>query len=120
MIYSHMVPKNKTIITIGLVFLLVGCATSPDLNTEAPDTYLIDVRTAEEFKAGHLDSAILIPYDLVSQKIIDVTTDLDAVIIIYCRSGGRAGIAKNTLEGMGYTNITNAGGYEQLKEGGGN
>ncbi|RRJ22887.1 rhodanese-like domain-containing protein [Rheinheimera mesophila] len=76
----------------------------------------IDVRTAEEFKAGHIAGAINIPYDDIEQKITAVTTDKATDIQLYCRSGRRSGIALETLRGMGYSKVTNAGAYEQLKQ----
>lgn len=76
----------------------------------------IDVRTAEEFKAGHIAGAINIPYDEIEQKITAVTTDKATDIQLYCRSGRRSGIALETLRGMGYSKVTNAGAYEQLKQ----
>ncbi|MBY0420379.1 MAG: rhodanese-like domain-containing protein [Pararheinheimera sp.] len=76
----------------------------------------IDVRTAEEYNAGHLEGAINIPYDEIEQKIEAVSTDKTADIQLYCRSGRRSGIALETLRGMGYSKVTNAGAYEQLKQ----
>lgn len=76
----------------------------------------IDVRTAEEYKAGHLEGAINIPYDEIEQKIAAASTDKTADIQLYCRSGRRSGIALETLRGLGYTKVTNAGAYEQLKQ----
>jgi phage shock protein E len=35
---------------------------------------------------------------------------------VYCRSGKRAAIAKQTLDKLGYTKVENAGGYEDLKK----
>jgi phage shock protein E len=76
----------------------------------------IDVRTAEEYKAGHLAGAINIPYDEIEQKIATVSVDKTADIQLYCRSGRRSGIALETLRGLGYSKVTNAGAYEQLKQ----
>ena len=76
----------------------------------------IDVRTAEEYNAGHLEGAINIPYDEIEQKIEAVSADKTADIQLYCRSGRRSGIALETLRGLGYSKVTNAGAYEQLKQ----
>lgn len=76
----------------------------------------IDVRTVEEYNAGHLEGAINIPYDEIEQKIQAVSADKTADIQLYCRSGRRSGIALETLRGMGYSKVTNAGAYEQLKQ----
>lgn len=76
----------------------------------------IDVRTLEEYKAGHLEGAVHIPYDEIEQKISAVSVDKTADIQLYCRSGRRSGIALETLRSLGYSKVTNAGAYEQLKQ----
>ena len=76
----------------------------------------IDVRTVEEYNAGHLEGAINIPYDEIEQKIEAVSADKTADIQLYCRSGRRSGIALETLRSLGYSKVTNAGAYEQLKQ----
>lgn len=74
----------------------------------------IDVRSAEEFNAGHLQDAINIPHDQILDRIQSVSPDKDAPINLYCRSGRRAEVALNALKKAGYTNVTNHGGYEDL------
>lgn len=76
----------------------------------------IDVRTAEEYNAGHLEGAINIPYDEIEQKIAAVSVDKTADIQLYCRSGRRSGIALESLRNLGYSKVTNAGAYQQLKQ----
>ena len=74
----------------------------------------IDVRTLDEFNAGHIAGATHIPYEEISLRIGQVTTDKNAVIHLYCRSGNRSGIAQQTLLAMGFSNAVNEGGYEAL------
>lgn len=74
----------------------------------------IDVRTAEEFNAGHLKDAAHIPYEEIAARISEITTDKNATIHLYCRSGNRSGIAQQTLQAMGFKNAVNEGGYEYL------
>lgn len=76
----------------------------------------IDVRTAEEFNAGHLAGALHIPHEQIAAKIAAVTEDKNAEIYLYCRSGRRSGLALEALQAMGYSKVTNAGGYEALKQ----
>jgi len=78
-----------------------------------PDTYLVDVRTEAEYKAGAIPSAINIPFDVIADNL--PTEDRSARIIVYCRSGNRSGIAQDTLEGLGFTNVTNFGGVSNWK-----
>jgi phage shock protein E len=79
----------------------------------AGDAYWIDVRTAEEYAAGHVGQAVNIPYEEIAQRISEVTTEKDAEIYLYCRSGRRSGIAKAALDEAGFTRVVNAGGLEE-------
>ena len=74
------------------------------------DYILIDVRTIEEYSAGHIPSAINIPYDIIQDNL--PSTDYSALIIVYCRSGRRSGIAKQSLEQIGYLNVIDFGSYK--------
>ena len=74
----------------------------------------IDVRSAEEFNAGHLQDAINIPHDQILARIQAVSPDKNAPVNLYCRSGRRAETALTELKNAGYTNVTNHGGYEDL------
>ena len=78
----------------------------------ASDPLWIDVRTADEYSAGHVESAVNIPYTEIESRIGEVTRDKDALIYVYCRSGRRSGIAQDTLEEAGFTNVVNVGGLE--------
>jgi phage shock protein E len=74
----------------------------------------IDVRTTDEFNSGHIEGAAHIPYEEIATRISEVTTDKNARIHLYCRSGNRSGIAQQTLQAMGFNNAVNEGGYESL------
>ena len=74
----------------------------------------IDVRSAEEFNAGHLQDAVNIPHDKIIEGVKALGSDKDAPINLYCRSGRRAEAALTELKKAGYTNVTNYGGYEDL------
>ena len=74
----------------------------------------IDVRSAEEFNAGHLQGAVNIPHDKIIEGVIAIGSNKDAPINLYCRSGRRAEAALTELKNAGYTNVTNHGGYEDL------
>ena len=74
----------------------------------------IDVRSAEEFNAGHLQNAVNIPHDKIIAGVKALGSDKDAPINLYCRSGRRAEAALTELKNAGYTNVTNHGGYEDL------
>lgn len=74
----------------------------------------IDVRTAEEFATGHIEGAINIPVEQISAKIHQLIGDKDAPIHLYCRSGRRADVALTELQKLGYRQVTNHGGYQDL------
>ena len=82
----------------------------------AGDAYYIDVRSQEEFDAGHVSSATLIPHDQIAERIGEVSEDKAAEIYVYCRSGNRSGKAKKALEDLGYTNVVNLGSLEEARE----
>ena len=88
--------------------LLAALFAAPVLGAWA-ETYLIDVRSPEEYAEAHADGAVNIPVEEVAAKIGAVTADKDADIYVYCRSGRRAGVAQETLTGLGYTKVTNLG-----------
>ena len=66
---------------------------------------LLDVRTPEEFAAGHIDGAKLLPSDKIKELARTELPDKDALIIIYCQSGDRSSAVSKELIEMGYTNI---------------
>ena len=82
---------------------------------------ILDVRTEEEFAAGHIKDAILIPDTEITEKAEDVLTDKDQQILVYCRSGRRSKNAASQLVKLGYSNVKEFGGiidwpYEITKE----
>jgi phage shock protein E len=79
-------------------------------------TFLIDVRTPEEFSAGHIEGAINIEYQGIEQKITQSGADRNDEVILYCHSGRRAGIARDTLLKAGFVNVQNYGGMEEARK----
>ena len=73
---------------------------------------LVDVRTPEEFSTGHVEGAINIPHTDVEQRVLEFGASKGREIVLYCRSGNRSGLAKASLEALGYTKVFNAGAYE--------
>lgn len=68
-------------------------------------TFLIDVRSTQEFNEGHLQGALNIPVYDIEHKIQSVTSNKESVIILYCQAESRSIKAKKILEKMGYTNV---------------
>ena len=80
----------------------------------AQNEIIIDVRTIEEWKKGHLDGAIHIEWqDILS---ISDTVAKDKKIYLYCRSGNRSKKATKMLNETGYYKAINAGSISKAKE----
>lgn len=74
---------------------------------------ILDVRTAEEYNSGHIPNAILIPNETITDEMPELLPDLNAKILIYCRSGNRSAQAAKKLIGIGYTNVYDFGGINE-------
>jgi len=77
---------------------------------------ILDVRTPEEYAQGHLDNALLIPHSQITSRIDELGSNKDQQIVVYCAVGGRAAKAEKILRDHGFSNILNAGGYDDMME----
>ncbi|MHB8829007.1 MAG: rhodanese-like domain-containing protein [Syntrophales bacterium] len=102
---------KKFFLFLAAVEVGLGFATS-SLSAEGVKPLIIDVRTEAEWNNGHIEGAILIPYELIGEKIGTVVKDKSSRIYIYCRTGRRSQIAKKALEKIGYGNIVDLGSLE--------
>lgn len=76
---------------------------------DQPDgSFLVDVRTPQEYANGHIPGAIRIDYREIGAN--PPSDDQDDFIIVYCRSGSRSGQAARTLADLGYTRVLDWGG----------
>lgn len=78
----------------------VAPAAVPELAGRADAPIVLDVRTPEEYAAGHVPGAVLIPYDELPSRLDEL--DRSRWVLVYCRSGRRSGIAEQTLVGAGF------------------
>jgi rhodanese-related sulfurtransferase len=69
---------------------------------------LVDVRSPQEFAAGHVPGAVNIPYDEVERRAAEVGPP-STPVVLYCRTGRRSGIAAETLERLGYRHVYDLG-----------
>jgi rhodanese-related sulfurtransferase len=76
----------------------------------AEGALLVDVRTPDEWEAGHAPAAIHIPLDQLSARHTELPSDRRIVVI--CRSGGRSAKATEALVGAGYDAVNLAGGMK--------
>jgi len=71
---------------------------------------IVDVRRQDEYDAGHIPGAVLIPNESIGAEQPEELPDLDQMILIYCRSGNRSKQAAQKLADMGYRNVYEFGG----------
>jgi len=79
------------------------------------DTLLIDIREPAEFQKGHIPGAILLPRGMLEfeiHKLVDIARankelpNADQPIVLYCGNGGRSTLAAQSMESMGYKNVS--------------
>jgi rhodanese-related sulfurtransferase len=67
---------------------------------------VLDVRTAEEFAAGHVPGAVNIPHDQVEARLAELAGAKDQDVVLYCRSGRRVQMAAGVLARAGFTRLS--------------
>ena len=75
---------------------------------------LLDVRTAEEYRDGHIDGSVNIPLDRIS-SVENIVKDKSTPLYVLCLSGGRSGQAVSYLKQIGYTNAKSIGGISSYR-----
>ncbi len=100
----------------ALALGLAACTGAPApeaMPDGSADATILDVRTPEEYSAGHLQGAMLLDFTggAVAEAIPNL--DPDAEYLVYCRSGNRSGQAIALMERAGFANVTNLGSLEQ-------
>lgn len=73
---------------------------------------LVDVRTPQEFNQQHLQGAINFPLNTIASAFNQI--DKNRSIVVYCRSGNRSGQALRYLKQVGFTQVHNGGGLQEL------
>lgn len=77
---------------------------------DAGQALAVDVREPDEYAAGHIPGAILLPLGQVGARAATVLPDKNAHLLVYCRTGRRSDAAGRQLLAMGYTRVQNLGG----------
>lgn len=77
---------------------------------DAGGVTVVDVRTAEEYAAGHIPDALLVPNETIGDTQPAALPDQDAVLLVYCRSGRRSEDAARKLAALGYKTVYDFGG----------
>ena len=115
--------KRLLPILLALVLGLTGCAAeqkntyhqisqeeAKERMTRDDGHVIVDVRRQDEYDAGYIPGAILIPNESIGCDSPEALPDYDQIILIYCRTGNRSKQASEKLAAMGYTNIYEFGG----------
>jgi phage shock protein E len=104
-----------------LVLFLMAWKSAGELSRDdaraklARGAVVVDVRTAEEYAAGHLTNAVNLPLDTLKTTVIQRFPDRAQPILLHCRSGRRSHAAERELRALGYTNAFNIGSYQAAK-----
>jgi len=110
--------RSVQLFLLLLMFTLLAACNSTDGNVVWQKinngALLVDVRSPAEHESGHLEGSLLIPHTEVAARIAEFGDDKSRPIVLYCKSGGRAGKAHKVLEANGFTNVINGGGYQDL------
>jgi phage shock protein E len=75
---------------------------------------LLDVRTPEEFAAGHVEGTLHIPLQDLERRQAELEPFRDRDIVVYCRSGRRAASAIQMLQANGFSRLSNGGGLTDM------
>ncbi|MEO0374309.1 MAG: rhodanese-like domain-containing protein [Cyanobacteria bacterium P01_A01_bin.17] len=117
---------NRKLLSISLSVLLsmgsVGCNLIPASDEIAPPQLLeqietqtapviLDVRSAREYREGHIPGAINIEFRQLPQRLSELPTTQGQAIVVYCETGVRAAVANVTLQNAGYTPILQLTGH---------
>lgn len=105
--------KFTSIIFLVVTLVISGQVTAKEvsqaeLQKHLKDTknfVLLDVRTEDEFAQGHIPNAVNISHTTLQSKLNDLSDAKDKQVIIYCRSGRRAEVARQILEANGFTHL---------------
>lgn len=68
---------------------------------------LVDVRSNQEYREGHIKGAINIPDFEITNRVEKEITKKNQAIVLYCQYGGRSRDARVIMKKMGYTNVYN-------------
>ncbi|MGA1389747.1 MAG: rhodanese-like domain-containing protein [Ilumatobacteraceae bacterium] len=114
--------SRLSIALVAISTIALGACSSSDASSSRVDaaviaeSIIIDVRTPEEYVAGHLDGATLIDIKDASFDAKMAELDPNASYIIYCRSGNRSAQAVERMKEAGFTNLTDLGSLENASE----
>jgi rhodanese-related sulfurtransferase len=102
---------GKLLTCVCLFFVSAATMAATDINAEAmlamekSERLLLDVRTVEEFTQSHIPTSVNIPLNEIETRLSRLSEFKNSPVVVYCRSGLRAGKAIAILEDNGFTNV---------------
>jgi phage shock protein E len=89
-------------------------AEQPSIVDEVAGRTIIDVRTPDEYAAGHLEGSVNI--DVQAPTFEDEIAQLptDGSYLLYCRSGNRSAAAAAQMAALGFTDVVDGGAFDAL------
>jgi rhodanese-related sulfurtransferase len=88
----------------------ISAQAAKEMIDSGEEPVILDVRTQAEYDEGHIEGAVLLPYDEIDERAAEFLPDKNTKILVYCRSGNRSAIASHALIALGYTDVTDFGG----------
>ena len=78
---------------------------------------LVDVREADEFARGHAEGSVHLSRGVLELKIEQLAPDANTPIVCYCGGGKRSALAAESLQRMGYANVSSlVGGFKAWRD----
>ena len=101
---------------VGCSSTTVSSVSDSQIDASFADAIVIDVRTPEEFAAGHLDGALLYNVQDPSFEASIAALDATATYVVYCRSGNRSAQAIERMKNVGFVNLTDLGSLQNASD----
>ena len=98
------------------LYILITLLLSFNITASFGEAIVIDVRTEAEWNQGHLSRAQRVNWEEIGSNISKLSPNKEDQIVLYCRSGNRAGRAMKILNELGYQDVINAGGLKSAQE----
>ncbi len=84
---------------------IVSIAQAKEIIATEKDLLILDTRTKGEYNQGHIDGAIVIPYNTLERDLDKLDGYEDKPILVYCATGSRSSVAVNILTDNGFNKI---------------
>jgi phage shock protein E len=107
--------SSRVLAIVLLTFASIAAADAPAtiapeqlvqrMDKKDPDLVVLDVRTPDEFAAGHIPGAVNIPHDQLPNRLAEIAGAKNKDVVVYCRSGRRSAIAQETLSSQGFKSV---------------